>query len=323
MDITKNVTVNDSTHKNYEINELIKIGGYEMKKQIFFDEVRKNFVSDIRDSFSGRYTWSKITTFFIITSKCFLLLATVVAFAETYFKLGYLAFIAGCFNLLNVLFLQFSECSKKESTDRTEKVNKYLKSIGLDKLLFDRSDDDGYRQSKQQNASAIESHHEAQPAAQTKENESYDGIFNETSIGSNKRNMLTKSSSYTNIFASPKAQNNINPAQLLLQRNTSGTNIFSNLNTQQHSSDNNPLFRINRTLGKTKSGRNVKLVVEDNKDKSNDKQDDNTSPTLQPKNMSRLQRNVSNQVITKEIKPDDVSINNDEKNDKIEIVVEK
>ena len=118
------------------------MGIFESKpKEILNDEDFKNFITqtyvrpayinDISDTLLWRQRWRRIGNYLLILSQITAICASILAFSESYFKIGYLSFISGCVSLLSIFFGQRADFSYKESEKRTNEANVILKSLSL------------------------------------------------------------------------------------------------------------------------------------------------------------------------------------------------
>ena len=59
----------------------------------------------------------------------------MLAFAAGFFDSVILSFLAGCFGTFALILRQFSSFSIKESSERTQQVNKVLQKLGIDEIV--------------------------------------------------------------------------------------------------------------------------------------------------------------------------------------------
>lgn len=106
----------------------------KLKLKIKNELVDPTYYRDIKDNLERRLNWKRVGDVFETTSKVFIGISSLLAFAAGFFNYGFLSFISGCFSVSSLVFLQFSSYSMKESKESNEIANKILKQLGIHEL---------------------------------------------------------------------------------------------------------------------------------------------------------------------------------------------
>ena len=96
--------------------------------------VDRNYFNDVKYNLASKSRWKIIGDLSEAFSQVFTATATILAFASGFFEYSFLAFIAGCIGTSAIVLKQFSSYCMKESSERTQQVNRILKKLGLNEI---------------------------------------------------------------------------------------------------------------------------------------------------------------------------------------------
>ena len=106
----------------------------DLKKKIQEEIIKPTYLNDIQSTIKWRNIYRKCGNVNVSLSKLFVMIGSILAFCESYFKTEYLSLISGSVSLVGVLLQQYSEFAYKESTKRTLETNELLASLGLETI---------------------------------------------------------------------------------------------------------------------------------------------------------------------------------------------
>ena len=97
-------------------------------KEIKNDIIKPTYIEDIQSTIKWRKYWRKIGNCNISFSKVLIIIASMLAFLESYFKTEIFSLTSGCVSLVGVLLQQYSEFAYKESTKRKLTLFSFIES---------------------------------------------------------------------------------------------------------------------------------------------------------------------------------------------------
>lgn len=104
----------------------------DVKLDIMNDLVEPCYYIDVKNLISECKFWRQIGDIFTTTSKICVGGTSILSFASGIYKYDTLIFIAGTVSVLSLSCMQFSSYAYSESKERTSKLNKILKQLGMD-----------------------------------------------------------------------------------------------------------------------------------------------------------------------------------------------
>jgi hypothetical protein len=124
------------------MNAIKKIGSKTFRTHIIKDYVRPRMEKDIKECFTWREKWSRISNIFFSLSEFMCIIQTVMAFTSSSYDLKLLAFLAGMIGVLCISFNRFGTYAKNASSEKTSQLNEILITIGIKDKVPDLMDND-------------------------------------------------------------------------------------------------------------------------------------------------------------------------------------
>ena len=124
------------------MNAIKKIGSKTFRTHIIKDYVRPRMEKDIKECFTWREKWSRISNIFFSLSEFMCIIQTVMAFTSSSYDLKLLSFLAGMIGVLCISFNRFGTYAKNASSEKTSQLNEILITIGIKDKVPDLMDND-------------------------------------------------------------------------------------------------------------------------------------------------------------------------------------
>jgi hypothetical protein len=106
----------------------------ELNDKIMKELIEPTYYNEVKSYLSSRYRWKNIGDICEVFGKIFAGCSSVLAFSSGVFKIDILSFLAGCFGIIALIFMQFSSYSMKESKERTDEINIMLNKLGISEI---------------------------------------------------------------------------------------------------------------------------------------------------------------------------------------------
>jgi hypothetical protein len=143
---SEDINNNENSDKSQDgpdlMNAIKKIGSKTFRTHIIKDYVRPRMEKDIKECFTWRDKWSRISNIFFSLSEFMCIIQTVLAFTSSSYDLKLLAFLAGMIGVLCISFNRFGTYAKNASSEKTSQLNEILITIGIKDKIPDLMDND-------------------------------------------------------------------------------------------------------------------------------------------------------------------------------------
>lgn len=138
-----NIESSDKSQDGTDVmNAIKKIGSKTFRTHIIKDYVRPRMEKDIKECFTWREKWSRISNIFFSLSEFMCIVQTVMAFTSSSYDLKLLSFLAGMIGVLCISFNRFGTYAKNASSEKTSQLNEILITIGIKDKVPDLMDND-------------------------------------------------------------------------------------------------------------------------------------------------------------------------------------
>ncbi len=143
---SEDINNNENSDKSQDgpdlMNAIKKIGSKTFRTHIIKDYVRPRMEKDIKECFTWRDKWSRISNIFFSLSEFMCIIQTVLAFTSSSYDLKLLSFLAGMIGVLCISFNRFGTYAKNASSEKTSQLNEILITIGIKDKIPDLMDND-------------------------------------------------------------------------------------------------------------------------------------------------------------------------------------
>lgn len=110
------------------------VSSIALRHNIIETVVRPYIIYNIKNSVKWANKWKTGHSFFIVSAKIFVMIASIFAFISSSYDLKICSFISGTFGLLSALAIQFSGFSKQQSQKRIAELNELLGSLKINAI---------------------------------------------------------------------------------------------------------------------------------------------------------------------------------------------
>jgi hypothetical protein len=101
------------------------------------ENIKKNLEDEINDATTLRFTWARIATAMYCISEILMIIQTALSFTAASYQIILISYLAGIIGVVAIGLNRFGAYSKNQSTEKTNQLNKLLKTIGINNELPD------------------------------------------------------------------------------------------------------------------------------------------------------------------------------------------
>ena len=143
INITNRISDTDIDIDNV-ITTTLNLQKNQLKSKIFnkkiIEHLQNSLENEIEDASMWRFTWVKIATSMFCISEVLMIIQTALSFTAAAYQILLISYLAGVIGVVAIGLNRFAAYSKHQSTEKTNQLNKLLKTIGIDNNIPDLVD---------------------------------------------------------------------------------------------------------------------------------------------------------------------------------------